>query len=236
MTERTVDLWQYLPDYLKQFRELEALFEAEKPQLQALIHNQIALLNDMFIMTATNEGLKRFEKILNLYPEPGESLELRRSNVLANWFSNNTYTLKVLLTRLQMLQGNNDVQLQWDADDCYFLHVITRLEQSGQVDSLYRILETMLPANIVYDSVNRFEISADISMSFIMGLSGTGTLFNTNDIVGTFPNTIPVNVGSGVSITGTLFMTNDIVGTFENEIPLNIRSGTAFTEEHFITD
>lgn len=181
MIERTVDLWQYLPEFLKQFRELDGLFEAERPQFQALEHNRQSLLDNLFIETATNEGLKRFESILGLTPSAGETLEVRRSNVLTNWFSNKVYTMKTLLTILQVLQGNNNVQLTWDSVDPFLLHVVTRLEKRGQVDKVYEILEKMLPMNVDYDSDNFIEVNQTIPLYTAVGLTGTFTLFLTND-------------------------------------------------------
>lgn len=183
--ERTVDLWQYLPDFLKQFRELNTLFEAERPQFQALVHNELSLLNNLFIDTATNEGLKRFEQILHLYPDPTDTLEIRRSNIMSAWFSDKTYTLKTLLNRLSTLQGNDNIQLEWDEDDAYLLHVTTRLEIKGQVDRLHEILEEMFPADIAYQSTNYIEATKEVGVYYAAGLSVTGTLFLTNDFTGT---------------------------------------------------
>lgn len=185
MTERTVDLWRYLPEYLKQFPELNKLFEAEKPEFQTLVYNLNRLLNNLFIDTATSGGLDRFEQILHLYPNPGDTVEIRRSNIMAAWFSDKMYTMKTLLNRLSVLQGNDNIQLVWDEDDNYLLHVYTRLEVQGQVDRLYEILEEMLPADIAYESTNYIEATKEVGVYYAAGLSVTGTLFLTNDFTGT---------------------------------------------------
>lgn len=185
MTERTVDLWRYLPEYLKQFPELNKLFEAEKPEFQTLVYNLNRLLNNLFIDTATSGGLDRFEQILHLYPNPGDTVEIRRSNIMAAWFSDKMYTMKTLLNRLSVLQGNDNIQLVWDEDDNYLLHVFTRLEVQGQVDRLHEILEEMLPADIAYESTNYIEATKEVGVYYAAGLSVTGTLFLTNDFTGT---------------------------------------------------
>jgi len=234
--EIKVDLWKYLPPFLKQFRELDKLLLAEEPEFQEFLFWKIHTLENLFIESAHDEGLKQYEKLLGLYPLPGESLETRRQNVFSKWFATDKYTMKTLLQRLQMLQGNDNVQLEWDEINHFFLHVITRLEQPGQVETLCQILETMIPANIGYQSNNMIEIAGEISMSFVMAGSITATLFNTNDIVGVFRDDIPLSAANGVGVTQTLFNTNDIVGTFPNELPLEIASGISQTDIHFITD
>ena len=221
MTERTVDLWHYLPDILKEFRELNALFHAEEPQFQLLVHNQIGLLDNLFIDTATSEGLKRFEQILHLYPNPGDTIAVRRSNVMAAWFSDKKYTLKTLLNRLSTLQGNDNIQLEWDEDDNYLLHVITRLEIMGQVDRLYEILEEMLPADVAYESVNYIEFNETFNVFYGVGLVGTGTLFLTDDFNETVFDDLTLYYATGIVGTGTLFLTDD----FNESVEI---SGNAF--------
>ena len=234
--ERIVNLWQYLPEYLKEYRELDKLFEAEQPVFQALVHNQWDLLNNVFIETANDPGLKRYEKILKMYPNPGDSIETRRSNVMANWFSNKTYTLKTLLTMLQILQGNNNIQLTWDEDDSFYLHIITRLEQSGQVDRLYEILERVLPANIVYESLNRIEFNETFNVFYGVGLVGAGTFFLTNDFNQTVGALVPHYIGAGISEAGTLFGTNDFNETVNSDMALYYASGIVGTGIFFLTD
>jgi len=236
--ERTVDLWRYLPEYLKQFLELVKLFEAERPQFQLLVHNQHKLLNNLFIETATDEGLKRFEKILHLYPNPTDTVEIRRSNVMAAWFSDKTYTLKTLMNRLTALQGNDNVQLDWDEDDAYLLHVTTRLEIKGQVDRLVEILEEMFPADIAYESKNYIEFDETFNLFYGIGLTGTGTLFLTDDFNETVTDDLTLYYASGIVGTGYLFLTDNFNENVNGVLSLKIASGVSisgntggFTEE-----
>lgn len=215
MTERTVDLWRYLPDYLQEFLELQVLFAAERPEFQTLVHNLNSLLDNLFINTATDAGLERFEQILHLYPNPTDTIAIRRSNVMAAWFSDKKYTLKTLLNRLSTLQQNENVQLIWDEDDNYLLHVITRMELQGQVDRLYEILEEMLPADIAYESVNYIEFNETFNIFYGVGLVGTGTLFLTDDFNETVTDDLTLYYAAGIVGTGTLFLTNDFTGTVE---------------------
>lgn len=234
--ERTVDLWRYLPEYLKQFLELVKLFEAERPQFQLLVHNQHKLLNNLFIETATDEGLKRFEKILHLYPNPTDTVEIRRSNVMAAWFSDKTYTLKTLMNRLTTLQGNDNVQLDWDEDDAYLLHVTTRLEIKGQVDRLAEILEEMFPADIAYESKNYIEFDETFNLFYGVGLVGAGTFFLTNDFNQVVRAAVPHYIGAGISETETLFGTNDFNETVNADMALYYASGIVGTGIFFLTD
>ena len=221
MTDRTVDLWRYLPNYLKEYDELVSLFAAEKPEFQILVHNLNSLLDNLFINTATDAGLERFEQILHLYPNPTDTIAVRRSNVMAAWFSDKKYTMKTLLNRLTTLQQNENVQLVWDEDDNYLLHVITRLEIMGQVDRLYEILEEMLPANIAYESLNYIEFNETFNLFYGVGLVGTGYFFLTNDFNEVVNADMTLYYASGIVGTGTLFLTDN----FNESVEI---SGNAF--------
>lgn len=236
MDERTVNLWRYLPEFLKQYRELDALFQAEQPEFQTLVHNQIIEFNDFFIETATQEGLKRFEKILGIYPNPGDSIEIRRKNIMVHWYTHDVYTLLTLKNRLSMLQGNDNIQLTWNEDDPFLLHVVTRLELKGQVDTLYQILESMLPANIAYDSDNYIEFNETFTIFYGAGLVGTGTLFLTDDFKETVGGALAHYIGSGMSISGSVFGTNDFNETVNADLSLYYASGIVGTGIFFLTD
>lgn len=238
MVERTVDLWEHLPSFLKQFKELDKLLEAERPEFQLLVRNEIDLLNNLFILTATNEGLKRFEKILNIYPSPDDSIETRRNNVMVKWYSKDIYTMKTLKNRLDMLQGNDNVQLEWDETDNFLLHVVTRLDFKGQVDTLASILESMLPANVAYQSVNYIEFNETFNLFYGVGMTGTGTLFLTDDFNETVTDDLTLYYASGIVGTGYLFLTDNFNENVNGVLSLKIASGVSvsgntggFTEE-----
>ena len=209
MDEKTVNLWEYLPPFLKDFKEIEKLLSAENPEFQTLVHNQLKLFNNLFIDTAEDEGLKRFESILHLYPSPTDTLETRRNNVMAAWYSYDMYTLNTLIKRIVMLQGNTHYDVSWDDDDNYLLHLIVDLSQDGQIDYLYKMLEMMLPANINYTVENRIIMESTLTLYCGAGTIGCGTLFLTNDLVGTIRNNVPAYFSGEIIHTNTLYLTDE---------------------------
>lgn len=200
---RQVDLWYYLPPFLKDFVEMVEILGAEEPEFQTLVENIDNVMNDNFITTATANGISRFEKLLGIQPSSGASLETRRSAVLTKWWDATPYTIRALKNRIAMLQGNDDVQVTFSEENPYCIQIITRLETAGQVEDLAYILKTMLPANLEVDSANRLEGSVTMSLFYGMGAGLTGTLFLTNDLNETVQNEIPANIGTGLSVTGT---------------------------------
>ena len=209
MDERTVDLWEHLPPYLKQFKELDKLLEAEQPEIQTVVHSLLGLLNNLFIETAEDAGLKRFEKLVQIYPSPDDTIETRRNNVLAAWYSCDLYTLNNLKKRIEMLQGNKHYLVSWDETDKFTLHLIVDLAQDGQIDYLYKMLEMMIPANVSYTVENRIVMESTLTLHCGFGTIGSGYLFLTNDFIGTIRNNSPAYVGGNIIHTNTLFLTDE---------------------------
>lgn len=207
---RKVDLWYYLPEFLKNFLELNEILEAEEPEFQMLVKQCDDVMNDMFITTATTRGISRYEEIMGIRPDAGTTLESRRSAVMTRWWDATPYTIRALKNRIAIIQGNADIQISFAEDNPYLIQIVTRLESPGQVDDLAYILETMLPANLVVDSDNRIEVDLKVGLSYGMGASVAGTLFLTNDLNETVQTGLEHKIGVGMSDTTALFLTNDL--------------------------
>lgn len=179
---RKVDLWYYLPPFLKEFLEMREILGAEEPEFQELVKQYDDVLKDNFIVTATERGIARFESTLGIRPDASASLETRRSAVLTKWWDVTPYTLRTLKNRIAMIQGNSNIQISFDKGNPYCIQIVTRLETAGQVDDLAYIIQTMLPANLEVDSANRLEGTVNVGLFYGMGTGMTETLFLTNDL------------------------------------------------------
>ena len=233
---RDINLIHYLPLFVQEYREIKHIMDAENPEFQLVADESEVLKNNQFITTCDENGIARFEKILGIYPNPGDSIEIRRKNIMVHWYTNDVYTLLTLKNRLSMLQGNDNIQLTWNEDDPFLLHVVTRLELKGQVDTLYQILESMLPANIAYDSDNYIEFNETFTIFYGAGLVGTGTLFLTDDFNETVGGALAHYIGSGMSISGSVFGTNDFNENVNADLSLYYASGIVGTGIFFLTD
>ena len=177
---RTVDPWQYVPPFLKEFKELDTLFSAERPEFQTLANELDELEGDFFISSASEKAIVRYEKLMGIRPNASDSLETRRSNALARWYDALPFTIRALKKRLALIQGNDDVDVVIDENNPYHITVYTHMEVDGQIDNLYYILDTMLPANITYSSQNIVGGTVRIGLIYGVGasISGTLTLFD----------------------------------------------------------
>ena len=233
---REVDLWQYLPSFLKDFEELKCLFSSEQPEFQTLAAELETLRDDFFILTASEKSIARYEKLLKIHPNTYDTLETRRSNVLTRWYDDMPFTMITLKMRLYILQGNKNVHITFDEDDPFHIIIETNLETPGQVDNLAYILDTMLPANLGVTSRNIIEGTANAGMWYGVGSSITGDLFLTNDLDTSLQNNIPLCPVIAFPITETLFLTDDLNVTVNNLVPLSSTAIGSITGAFFYTN
>lgn len=141
---RLDEMLGFLPEFLRDFRELREIVVAEEPEFDMLVGYLESALNSMFIETADEMGLGKYEKLLNITPVSTD-IEERRANVMAQWFSNMPFTIRALKERLSMIQGNTNVDA-WVTN--YLLHVKTELSTKEQISNARIIIDSMIPANL----------------------------------------------------------------------------------------
>ena len=146
---RTIDLNNYLPDVLKNVTEMRTIINAETPEVQAIWNACEDCMNDQFISEATENGISRREKMLNITPYATDTLEDRRFRVQARYNENTLYTRKGLISMLDALCGA----------DGYELHILTPIftvnvklvsREKNQRIIVQDLLERVLPYNMLY--------------------------------------------------------------------------------------
>lgn len=151
---REVDLLSYLPPFLQEFKENRETLEAENPEFVLAWNGADRVLKNEFIETADEFGISRFEGILNIIPSATDTLESRRRRVWLRWFNKIPYTLRAFLERLKAICGDSDFTVTKEFLN-YRIDVTTNLEWTGQSEELDRLIEEMMPCNMVVVSINK---------------------------------------------------------------------------------
>lgn len=257
---REIDLLGYWMPVLRQLKEFKEIAKAETPELKYILEQIERTLNNMFIETSDEYGIKRFEDMMGIYPEAGASLETRRFNVLVKWNDKVPYTEKELYNRLISICGDDNFSVNPDYKN-YFLEIITHLGIEGAFDTISSILQDMIPCNLVLDLKNtleegnttpfsvavvscvamRYQITNDINpkvateslMYYGVGLGRAGTHIITHDIKSTVNQSSDLNVAQALSTGGSSgAITMDIAVKDEVESPHyeGVGVGMAFTK------
>ncbi len=147
-------LKNYLPFIVREYDVYEALMAAEQPELSLAWDSYDLTFANQFIDTADNYGLSRWETMLQIVPQAGDTIESRRIKIKAKLNTIVPYTIRALIQKVDAL-ANGEPYTVNIAEATYILHIITQWETNGKVDGLKDILERMVPVNIVIDSQNQ---------------------------------------------------------------------------------
>ena len=147
-------LKNYLPFIVREYDVYEALMAAEQPELSLAWDSYDLTFANQFIDTADNYGLSRWETMLQIVPQAGDTIESRRIKIKAKLNTIVPYTIRALIQKVDAL-ADGEPYIVNIAEATYILHIITQWETNGKVDGLKDILERMVPVNIVIDSQNQ---------------------------------------------------------------------------------
>lgn len=146
---RTILLKGYLPEVLKNVRELDAIMDAENPEIEDLWQACEDCMNDQFISEATENGIERREKMLGITPFATDTLDDRRFRLLSRYMEDIPYTRKSLINMLTSLCGEGGYQIVFSTGT-FTVSVKVALTVKKQADSVRELLARILPYNMTF--------------------------------------------------------------------------------------
>lgn len=147
---RDVNLTSYLPEFMQSYTEPMSALEAENPEFAIMWKAVDRLLYNRFISTADEYGISRFEKMLGIYPQITDTLEVRRMRVQNRWFNAIPYTIRALAERIaKLLDEEQSFSIWSDFKEAYTLVITLYMLNDSKAEEVQYILSTMIPENIV---------------------------------------------------------------------------------------
>ena len=140
-------LIEYFPNVLRGVREFQALTVGEEPELASLWGSIKDALNDQFILSLTEYGVKRWEKILKIIPKATFTLDERRFMILTRLAVQLPYTIRMLHRMLSELCGPDNFSIQLDAGR-YTLRIQLAWLADNNADAVGLVLKRICPANL----------------------------------------------------------------------------------------
>jgi hypothetical protein len=156
-------LIDYLPLFIQDYAEIKAIMDAEQVSVVKDWTDAENVMNDQFVVDATENGVKRWESILSITPKAIYTLDERKFNILAKLKCQLPYTIDTLKRALSALCGDDGYSINLDTDN-YTLTVKLALSNEHNVEAVRELLDSMIPANLVTKV----------------------TLFNTHSILGSY--------------------------------------------------
>ena len=144
---RTIEL----PEHLQAMTEFRLLDEVSDRMMAEFDDELAARHDDLLIMTATEEGIKRRERILGIIPDPETPLESRRATVLFWWYNRLPYTKRILETKIKALCGEGNYTFDYDPIE-QVLHVGIFITLGWDLIFVVKdLLDRLVMLNVVLD-------------------------------------------------------------------------------------
>lgn len=153
-------LIEYLPSVLQEFEEFKELFKAEQKQVDELWEMIYGILNEAFIDTAEDTGLKRWETALNIAPLDTDTTAVRRMRIQAKLIEDVPYTWNNLKKMLGSLCGEDGYTLELKSKE-YTLVIKVALTSKKMKEEVETMCDRVVPANLILDidlMYNTYEI------------------------------------------------------------------------------
>lgn len=168
MYENRKHLIEYIPHIIRDVQEYKALLiDGEQPQITLLWNGLENALNDQFISDATEYGIKRWEKILGIYPKATATLEERKFTVLARINEELPFTMTMLKAKLEILCGaEGEGYVVSLIPDEYKLIVKVALVAVSNYQDVADLLDRIVPANMIIELsiiYNRYSVLANFT-------------------------------------------------------------------------
>ena len=138
---------------MQEYLEMQEITETEDIEFNWLIDILIEMLNNQFITTCDEEGIARFEQLLQTIPYSNDSLEQRINRVLVLWNNKVPYTMKTLKQMLETLCGTNGYQVILN-NNAYGLLINTYFNDTNMLKALNDMLNRVVPANLTIYNQN----------------------------------------------------------------------------------
>lgn len=140
-------LIDYLPLFIQSYSEIKEIMDAEQVNVEKTWTGATDVMNDQYILDATENGVKRWESILKITPKATYTLDERKFNILARLNWQLPYTIESLRYALTVLCGKDGYTLKLNPDK-YDLIVKLALSNENYIEAVRDLIDNMIPANL----------------------------------------------------------------------------------------
>lgn len=147
-----------LPDFIKQFHEFPEIMQAAQIEIDDIYLAINNLFLDAYTQSATEEGIAHREKMYGIIPNPEQTLEDRRTAVIAKEIAGLPYTIRQYRAMLEAICGTGNCTAIVDNNN-YKLNVSIRAVEREELSALALqkwiddMTASVIPANMLYESI-----------------------------------------------------------------------------------
>ncbi len=143
---REIDLREYLPPFLVEYRELKRILETENIFLQQVENENWQIVDNRFITSCDEYGISRYERMMNITPLDDDTLDDRRFRILSNWNKVLPYNFAFLYNQLVTLCGEDNFSMTIEN---MVLTIKLGLTSKRQTNAVQELCDTIVPCAVL---------------------------------------------------------------------------------------
>ena len=157
----------HYPPVIKQIKEMQQIAKAEDIEFSKLNTKIKEVIRNMFVFTADETGVMRFEKLLGIKPKAAQSLDDRKIYILSMMNRR-----KMSLSELMAMLSNYSEGITILNDIANMEMIVEINTDAGSLDMLNNIIDEILPLNIYFmfamqrETVIKYRLEDLIFMAF----------------------------------------------------------------------
>lgn len=152
---RTVKIERYWPRVIGDMRDFQEIARGENPEFATIWEAMERFIQDCFVHTGTEWAIKRWEQIFNIGTYPTDTLDQRRSRILAVITRSLPYTMRALLRMLETLLGAGNFAATVNPVTSTLI-VLVNVRVAHQWDDVRQLLDAVVPANLAIEIGNLY--------------------------------------------------------------------------------
>ena len=172
----------YYPEVIRAIKEFQAIIDGEYPEFENLDANRESVVNNAYLMTMDESRLAQWEKILNLVPIPGCTVEDRRDSVIASIRSQSKLNSKVIDAIVTSFTGG--IAESWIIDSVLYVKIYPPAYNKTYIfDNVENAIRTKVPAHLDVNIYRKYATWGEIK-SYAKTWGGVAENFATwGDVV-----------------------------------------------------
>ena len=136
----------HYPPVIKQIKEMQQIARAEDIEFEKLKAVTTQTIRNMFVYTADETGVKRFETVFKITPKASQSLDVRKAYILSMMNRR-----KMSLSELTAMLSNYSEGIELLNDFSNMEMIVTINTDAGSLETLNNIIDEILPLNIYFE-------------------------------------------------------------------------------------
>lgn len=140
-------LLDYLPLFVQELVEVKECLNALQPEIDDVWKCREDVLNNYFVMSANEYGVKRYEKLMKIAPKDTDTLDERKFRILTKMNQELPYTMTKLKKSLTTLCGTGNFYIDLQPE-IYHVEIEIGLVSKNDYQEVVDLIAKMIPANL----------------------------------------------------------------------------------------